>query len=174
MKVSGVVAVSFQQGRECMTVVQKELTRIALAAVAALVMYPSADAASVVPEDGKAGVEATVAKVNELVARSASAKEIADVFYEDDLTITGDGEKGLYPNLKSFMKRLEVYSTNPTCRLNVANKIRTSNTLAVAWIQEHCDAHGTESAEDYRILYVFRKSPKGWRTTMELFQKGTL
>ena len=156
-----------------MTVVQNDLTGLILAAVAALAMIPSAKADSSVPDDGQAGVEATLAKVNALVARGGSAKEIADAFYEDDLTITGDGETGLYPDLKSFMKRLEIYSTNPTCRLNVVNKIRTSNTLAVAWVQEHCDAHGHESAEDYRILYVFRKSPKGWRTTMELFQKGT-
>jgi hypothetical protein len=156
-----------------MTVVQKELTSIVLVAVAALAMFPSAKAGSMVPEDGQAGVEATLAQVNAQIARGASAKEIADVFYED-LTITGEGEKGLYPDLKSFMKRLEVYSTNPTCRLKAVNKIRTSKTLAVAWVQEHCDAHAKESAEDYRILYVFRKSPKGWRTTMELFQKGTL
>ena len=126
-----------------------------------------------VPADAEAGVAATISKTNELVARGASAKEMADVLYEQDLTIIGEGEKSLYPNLKSFMKPLAGFLTNPTCRLEVVNKIRHSGNLAVAWVHEHCDAHAAEPVTDYRILYVFRKSSMGWRTTMEMFGVGT-
>jgi ketosteroid isomerase-like protein len=126
-----------------------------------------------VPADARVGVEATLNKVNDLFAKGGSAQQVADVLYEDDLTVTGEGEKGLYPNLESFMKPLAGYLTNPTCRLTLADKIRHSGNLAVAWVQEHCDHHGAEKAEDYRIMYVFRKSSKGWRTTMELFVSGT-
>lgn len=135
-------------------------------------VVPLASAANAVPADAKSGIEATLDKTNELLAKGASAKEVADVMYEDDLTIIGEGEKALYPNLKSFMKPLEGYLTNPTCRLKVVDTIRHSGSLAVAWVQEHCDAHGSEAAEDYRIMYVFRKSAKGWRVTMEMFGAG--
>ena len=44
-----------------MKVVQNDLTGLILAAVAALAMIPSAKADSSVPDDGQAGVEATLA-----------------------------------------------------------------------------------------------------------------
>jgi ketosteroid isomerase-like protein len=125
------------------------------------------------PAGARAGVQATLTRVNELFAKGGSAQEVADVLYEDDLTVTGEGEKSLYPNLKSFMQPLAGYLTNPTCKLSLVDKIRHSGNLAVAWVHEHCDAHGAEKAEDYRIMYVFRKSSKGWRATMELFVSGT-
>jgi ketosteroid isomerase-like protein len=128
--------------------------------------------AAEVPTDPKAGVEATLNKVNELFAKGGSAEEFADALYESDLTVTGEGEKALYPNLKSFMQPLAGYLTNPTCKLSLVNKVHSSGNLAVAWVQEHCDDHGTERAEDYRIIYVFHRGAKGWRATMEMFVAG--
>lgn len=146
--------------------------QIVLATTFAMGSAPFASADDGEPADAKAGVEATISKTNALVAKGASAKEVADVLYDEDLTIIGEGEKSLYPNLKSFMKPLEGYLTNPTCRLQMVDKLRHSGNLAVAWVHEHCDAHGIEAAEDYRIIYVFRKSAKGWRATMEMFGVG--
>lgn len=135
---------------------------------------PSAPAAPAEPSTAEveAGINATFAKVHELLARGAPATEIAEVLYEDDLTITGEGEKSLYPDLKSFVGPLQDYTRNPTCRLTVVDKIRHSGNLAVAWVAEHCEAHAGQKAEDYRIMYVFRNGAKGWRVTMEQFGAG--
>lgn len=133
---------------------------------------PGAQAADQGAQDALKGINATFDKVHQILARSGSAKEIADVLYEDDLTITGEGEKSLYPDLASFMEPLQAYTRNPTCRLTVIDKIRHSGNLAVAWVAEHCDAHEGEAAEDYRIMYVFRNGAKGWRVTMEMFGAG--
>ncbi|MGE3599233.1 MAG: hypothetical protein AB7N70_27175 [Dehalococcoidia bacterium] len=128
--------------------------------------------AAVSAADVEAGINATFAKVHELLARGASGAEVAEVLYEDDLTITGEGEKGLYPDLKSFIEPLHAYTRNPTCRLKVVDKVRHSGDLAAAWVAEHCDAHEKDAAEDYRMIYVFRNGPKGWRVTMEMFAVG--
>ena len=58
--------------------------------------------------------------------------------------------------------------------LTVLDPVRSSGNMAVAFIHEHEEpAKAGEKPDDYRILYVFRKGPKGCRVTMELFTSGT-
>jgi hypothetical protein len=99
-------------------------------------------------------------------------KALAESFYEDDLTITGEGFDKFYPNLPSFMDTLAEVTKNPTCNLRLIGKPETSGRLAVSWFAEHCDTYKDMPAEDYRILYVWRKGQKGWRVTMESFSRG--
>jgi ketosteroid isomerase-like protein len=137
-----------------------------------------AGAATAVPADAPKGrdvtaeLEAVIRKGEAIGARGGSAEEIADAFYEDDLTFTGEGEKGMYPNLKSFMKPLYDYTRNPTCRMKIVDRVRHSGNIAVAWVAEHCEASGKDPAADYRVIYVFRNGKKGWRVTMEMFTTG--
>lgn len=133
---------------------------------------PAAVVRELSTEEVLAGINATLRKTEEILKRGGSAQEIAEVLYEPDLTIIGEGEKSLYPDLASFMEPLAAYVTNPTCTLTVVDKIRHSGDLAVAWVAEHCDAHEGNPAEDYRIIYVFRNGEKGWRSTMEMFGVG--
>jgi ketosteroid isomerase-like protein len=107
--------------------------------------------------------------------RNATAKEIADAMYEDDLMIVGEGEKALYRDLKSFMGPLAEYvASGSRCKLEIIDPIRSSGNLAAAFIFEHCNAtSATEKDENARILYVFRKGPNGYRVNMENFGWGT-
>jgi hypothetical protein len=126
----------------------------------------------------EAGVEQTISTLNALFARGASVAEIADAMYDgDDVVITGEGEPVAYRSLKSFMPRLEVYLANiRQCRLSVVQPIRHSGTLAAAFIAEHCAAGalnaGATADADARLLWVFRKSAKGWRVSLEMFSFG--
>jgi len=137
-----------------------------------MTVLSGAQAADQAAHDALKGINATLDKVHQVLARSGSAQEVADVLYEDDLTIIGEGETSLYPELASFMEPLQAFTRNPTCRLEVVDEIRHSGNLAVAWVAEHCDAHEGEAAEDYRIMFVFRNGAKGWRATMEMFGAG--
>ena len=123
----------------------------------------------------RAGVQKTIDRVNALLKKNASAQVIADTMYEEDLMITGEGEKGLYRNLKSFMGPLAEYvKDGARCNLRVVDPIRASGDIAVAFIFEHCAAATTgEKDDDARILYVFRKGTHGYRVTMEMFGWGT-
>jgi ketosteroid isomerase-like protein len=122
----------------------------------------------------RAGVQKTLDRVNALLKKNASAQVIADAMYEDDLMITGEGEKGLYRDLKSFIGPLAEYvKDGARCDLKVVDPIRASGELAVAFIFEHCvAAKAGEKDDDARILYVFRKGAHGYRVTMELFGWG--
>ena len=143
-----------------------------LVAVSAVLLSPTAAAAH--PGAARLGVQATIDKTNALLKRGATAKEIADAMYEDDLFITGEGEKGSYRDLKSFMGPLAEYVADGSrCTLEIVDPIRHSGNLVVAFVFEHCAAAKPgEKDEDARILYVFRKGVKGWRATMETFTWG--
>jgi hypothetical protein len=123
----------------------------------------------------RAGVQKTIDRVNALLKNNASARVIADAMYEDDLMITGEGEKSLYRDLKSFMGPLAEYVKDGTrCDLKVVDPIRASGDLAVAFIFEHCAAaKAGEEDDDARILYVFCRGPHSYRVTMEMFGWGT-
>jgi hypothetical protein len=148
------------------------LRYIGVVAVSAVVW--STTAAEARPGDARLGIQATIDRTNALLKRGASAREIADVMYEDDVFITGEGETGAYRDLKSFMGPLAAYVADGSrCTLEVVDPIRHAGNLAVAFVFEHCAAAKPgEKDEDARILYVFRKGAKGWRATMESFTWG--
>ena len=122
----------------------------------------------------RAGVQKTIDRVNALLRKNSSAQVIADAMYEDDLMITGEGEKSLYRDLKSFMGPLAEYVMDGArCDLKVVDPIRASGDLALAFIFEHCAAaKAGEKDDDARILYVFRHGAHGYRVTMEMFGWG--
>jgi hypothetical protein len=123
----------------------------------------------------RVALQAKLDTVNAMLRRKASGKEIADVLYEDDLMIIGEGEKSLYRDLKSFQKPLADYvAAESTCTISIIDPIRHSGNLAVAFLLEHCPAaKAGEKDDDARMIYVFRNGPKGWRVTMEMFGWGT-
>lgn len=119
----------------------------------------------------RAGIDKTLAEVNRLLARGTDASEIADVLYDADLQIAIEGEEPFWSNLASFLPKLEEYVQAP-CVLHAIDPIRATDTLAVAFIAETCPAAGDAPAENYRMLYVFRKTSRGWRVTMESATAG--
>lgn len=144
-------------------------------ACATLLMSAASLAVAADPSDARKGVQTTINKVNELLQHNASARMIADAMYEGDLMITGEGEKVFYRGLTSFMGPLAAYVAGGSrCKLEVIDPIRHSGNLAVAFVFEHCKAAKSgDKDDDARIMYVFRKGPKGYRATMELFTWGT-
>ena len=147
------------------------------AAVVGCISAASLAAETAKPDDARAGIERTLQKVDALVKkRGASVREVAEALYEDDLMITGEGEKGVYRDLATFKPRLEFFMKNaPTCSLKIVEPIRHSGNLAVSFVAEHCDAPAAGGeASDNRVIYVFRKGAKGWRVTMEMFGMGAV
>jgi hypothetical protein len=141
-----------------------------------IAISPTGKAAeSAASDPARAGIERTLDKVNALLKQKASAQDIADALYEDDLMVTGEGEKSLYRDLKSFMEPLAHYlEGGERCALRLVDPIRHSGSLAVAFVFEHCAPEKAgEAGEDARIMYVFRNGTKGWRATMETWSWGT-
>jgi ketosteroid isomerase-like protein len=148
---------------------------LALAVVAAL--PPGLSRAADTPKpDVRAEIEAMLQSVDRLVKAHAPVKDIAEAFYEPDLLITGEGEKGLYRSREAFMKPLQAFVENGSgCTLKIVDPLRHSGSFAAAFVSEHCKAPDSKDADsDARVLYVFRKGANGWRVTMEMYDNGTI
>jgi ketosteroid isomerase-like protein len=159
-----------------MNIGMKSIARLLIVATPLLLINPLAAAANVQDQsEARKGIQATIDKTNALLASTATAKEIANALYEDDLMIIGEGENSLYRGLGSFLPKLEaIVEGGSHCTLDIVDPIRHSGDLAVAFIAEHCAAAKAAFKDaDARVLWVFRKGTKGWRVTMEMFGWGT-
>ena len=126
--------------------------------------------------DVRSEIEAMLTSVDRLVKSRAPVDEIAEAFYDPELLITGEGEKGLYRSRAEFMKPLESFVANgANCMLKIVAPVRHSGNLAAAFVAEHCKGADAKSPDtDARILYVFKKGVNGWRVTMEMYGGGGL
>jgi len=124
------------------------------------------------------GVKAELASLFDQAAvvlnNGGSAKDVAEVFWDDDLDIVGERESRLNSDLKSWLPIFQEYLGNRTCQLRIVGEPRISGDLAAVFVHEHADKYNEHPAEDYRMLCVLRKGPKGWRVTMEMFGPGLL
>jgi uncharacterized protein len=122
----------------------------------------------------KAELAALFDRVGVVLNNGGSAKDVADVFWDDDLNVVGEKESRLYTNLQSWLAPFQGYLGNRACRLSIVGEPRISGDLAAVFVHEHCDAYDEHPAADFRMLCVLRKGPKGWRVTMEMFGEGLL
>lgn len=148
------------------------------ALVVATALSCTASAVEAADKAGSAakGVKALVESTNALMKRHGSLQEFEDLFFEDDLMITGEGDKVFYKSRKAFEKPLAGYVTDQTrCKLTVVDPVRASGTIAAAFVQFHCDpAKATDQPVESRSLYVFRNGVRGWRAMMEMYSAGVL
>jgi ketosteroid isomerase-like protein len=152
------------------------LRRAGLALAALAMTAGPSHAADAPTPDVRGEIEAMLQSVDKLVKAHAPINEIAEAFYERDLLITGEGEKGLYRSRDAFMKPLQAFVEGGSgCTLKIVDPLRHSGSLAAAFVSEHCKAQDSKSADsDSRVLYVFRKGVKGWRVTMEMYGDGAI
>ena len=137
-------------------------------AVALAISATTANAVELSDKDVKAGIDRTLNKVDSLRAKGATARQIANVLYEDDLMVIVEGEKAMYSGIRTVMPLLaEHLKHTMDCRLKALEPIRHSGKLAVAFVSESCPASADADAGPLRMVYVFRNGAKGWRVTME-------
>ena len=122
----------------------------------------------------KAELDSVFDRAAVVLNNGGSAKDVADVFWDDDLHIVGARESHLYRDLRSWVGPFQEYLGHRNTQLSIVGEPRISGDLAAVFVHEHADTYKEFPAEDYRMLCVLRKGPKGWRVTMEMFMPGAL
>jgi fermentation-respiration switch protein FrsA (DUF1100 family) len=122
----------------------------------------------------KAELDSVFDRAAMVLNNGGSAKDVADVFWDDDLYIVGERESHLYRDVQSWVGPFQEYLGHRNTRLKIVGEPRISGDLAAVFVHEHADTYKEYPAEDYRMLCVLRKGPKGWRVTMEMFMPGAL
>jgi ketosteroid isomerase-like protein len=144
----------------------------------ALVGVTAANAAlaSTDAPDASAGVRALIERTNEVMRNHGSLEEFQETLFEEDVMLTGEGDKTFYRSRKEFESTLAQYVKGQfRCRLTVVDPVRSSGIMAAAFVQMHCDPEKAgDPPVESRILYVFRHGERGWRVMMEMYSAGRL
>lgn len=148
----------------------------ALLAFLVVMCVGSRPAAAAHHEAAAVGVKALIGRTNAVMKNHGSLREFEETFFEEDLMLTGEGDKTFYRSLQEFEKPLAGYVADQTrCKLSVIDPVRSSGVIAAAFVQLHCDpAKAGDAPVESRILYVFRNGKKGWRAMMEMYSAGVL
>lgn len=127
----------------------------------------------------KAGLDAQYAAI----LAGISAAKFAEMLYAPDVVIVGEGDTGLQRGIKTATAEVEAHwaSLGPNgvkkCKISLADDtaIYSANTYASFGVL-HCEPNppATKQAGDYRVLYVWKKLPQGWRVALEQWGIGKL
>jgi ketosteroid isomerase-like protein len=140
----------------------------------------TANAAEPSPRDEiKAALDAQYAAI----LGGISAAKFAEMLYTPDVVIVGEGDTGLKHGIHTAISELEAHwaSLGPDgvkkCRVSLAEgpAVHSAKTYA-SFAVLHCEPNppAVKEAGDFRVLYVWKKLPQGWRVALEQWGIGKL
>ncbi len=130
-------------------------------------------------EEIKAALDAQYAAI----VGGISAAKFAELLYTPDVVIVGEGDTGLKHGIKTAISELEAHwaSLGPDgvkkCKVSLAEgpAVQSAKTYA-SFAVLHCEPNppAVKEAGDFRVLYVWKKLPQGWRVALEQWGIGKL
>lgn len=136
---------------------------------------PSADAT-------RSEIELALRTIEQALARGDSATVISKMMYSDNDRLTGEGQSGstrqMAGTIKDFQEWLESLGPGGAkgCKFTIVDPVVASSLTFASFVQLHCSANPPVLAknQEYRVLYVWRKLPDGWRVVLEMYLSGRL
>ena len=128
-------------------------------------------------------VEAAVNEIQAAVAGGQSAAKVAELLYTNDIIIVGEGGLPAARGKQAALAAMEAHwaSLGPDgvkrCKLALAKDpgVASAETYASFFVL-HCDpmSPSAEQIPDVRGIYVWQKTPQGWRVALEQWGIGKL
>lgn len=124
-------------------------------------------------------IRGVLASVKEAFGRGATAKEIVDLLYDQDLMLIGEGfpaaSSGLKECLPLFEAAFQEWGPRPKLEMRISEPIQEADELAVTVVGVTCypDVAGAEPVR-YRMMAAWKPTSRGWRVVVETFTYGVL
>jgi ketosteroid isomerase-like protein len=136
-------------------------------------------AAAPVEDATRTQIENTLRSVEQALVRGDSATAISRMMYAENDMLTGEGQegstRGMTGTVKDFQEWLDsLGSAVKTCKFSIVDPVVASSTTFSSFVQLHCNANppALTKDQDYRVIYVWRKQPEGWRVVLEMYLSG--
>jgi ketosteroid isomerase-like protein len=151
----------------------------ALAASCLGLLPQRASAGAPIEDATRAQIEQALRSVEQALARGNSAVSISKMMYAEDDMLAGEGQagstRGIAGTIKDFQEWID--SLGPavrTCKFAIVGPVVASTTTFSSFVQLHCNANppALVKDQDYRVIYVWRKQPDGWRVVLEMYLSG--
>jgi ketosteroid isomerase-like protein len=137
-------------------------------------------AAESVAAKSRAEIERVLAAVEQGFARAEDATTLSKRLYADDVVMVGEGATLASRGMKAAIQDVQEWydSLGPngmkTCKYTIADPVVASSTTFSSFMLLHCAANPPKlpDGQDLRMMYIWKKGPKGWRVALEMYAPG--
>jgi ketosteroid isomerase-like protein len=139
-----------------------------------------ADSASTTDEAVRAEIVKKLGEVTAALTRGDSVEQTTKMMYADDAIIVEPGKdshviRGISAITKANQEWMDDLGPGgvKSCRFTVIDPVVSSANTFSSWLNLFCKAPpGKPEDSNARLLYVWRKTPAGWRVTLEAVEEG--
>jgi ketosteroid isomerase-like protein len=153
-----------------------------LAALFAGSIAPSSSATTATADGTRIDIERALQAVEMALARGEGSTALSKMLYSQDDLIIGEGEgggsRGMAATIKEFQEWIDSLGPGGTkgCKYTIVDPVVASATTFSSFLQLHCKANPPvlSKDQDWRLMYVWRKQPEGWRVVLEMYISGKM
>jgi ketosteroid isomerase-like protein len=140
----------------------------------------SSSAVTPIADATRSQIELALRAIEQALARGDSATVISKMMYAENDRLSGEGQSGstreMAGTIKDFQEWLESLGPGGAkgCKFTIADPVVASSLTFSSFVQLHCSANPPvlSKDQDYRVMYVWRKQPDGWRVVLEMYLSG--
>ncbi len=151
---------------------------------ALLVGFASQSSAATTPtaDATREQIEQALQAIEKALARGDSAAALSKMLYAENDLIAGAGEdgstRGMAATIKDFQEWIDSLGPGGTkgCKYTIVEPVVASATTFSSFLQLHCKANPPvlPKDQDWRLMYIWKKQPEGWRVVLEMYVPGKI
>jgi hypothetical protein len=166
----------------CMRSIKSVAAAASLAALLAGVVSPSSSATTSTADVTRAEIEHALQAIERALARGESAAALSKMLYAENALLAGEGEdgstRGMAATIKDYQAWIDSLGPGGTkgCKYTIVDPVVASATTFSSFLQLHCKANPPVllKDQDWRLIYVWKKQPEGWRVVLEMYASGKM
>jgi ketosteroid isomerase-like protein len=130
-------------------------------------------------KDIREEISASLRAAAAALARGADTEEFAGLLYAEEIIVLGEGWPTAIRGLSSFMPQLSIinqgWGKRPRLTFRLVEPAVVGESAAASFTEVTCrpDLPGAEDIL-YRVLYVWKRTERGWRVVLEWYSEGSV
>lgn len=130
----------------------------------------------------KAEIEAALQSQERASAAGESVEQLSRRFYAEDVVLVGEGDAHVKRGMAAAIVELDEWTKSlgpqgeKDCHFHVEDPVIAARTTASAFVTLTCKSRPPYLKEDQTVrqLFVWQRTPQGWRVAMEMWENGSL
>jgi ketosteroid isomerase-like protein len=166
----------------CMCGIKSVAAAASFAALSAGFISQTSSATTPIADATRTQIEHTLQALERALVRGDGATALSKMLYAENNLIAGEGEdgstRGMDATIKDYQAWIDSLGPGGTkgCNYTIVDPVVASATTFSSFLQLHCKANppALPQDKDWRLMYVWKKQPEGWRVVLEMYVSGKL
>ncbi len=126
----------------------------------------------------KIELSAALLKAADALRAGATAAQFAEILYAPDLVVVGEGWPRAIRGVEHFLTDLQAlldgWGPNADLTFSIVDPVVADGAVASTLVDVSVAPKSpAAAAEQYRVVYAWRRMPGGWRVATEMYTVGT-